>query len=117
MDFPILLLTGQENLVFIPKTMETTYNELIRLNPEQKGYELHIIPKYGHQDVLWGKKADKEIFPIFHRFLEKYGNGGVIVKDVDPVLTSSKTHHTQTENPYVQSQTVEEPDKPLQTSI
>jgi len=84
LDFPILLLTGKENLVFTPKTMETTYNELVRLNPTQKGYDLVLVPGYGHMDILWGKKADKDIFPTFFNFLEKYGNGGVIVKDVTP---------------------------------
>jgi len=75
LNVPILFLTGKDNRLFTPKTMETTFNELVRLNPKVKGqeiYQLEIVKGYGHLDLIWGQNAANDIFPIIETFLQKH---------------------------------------------
>jgi lysosomal acid lipase/cholesteryl ester hydrolase len=65
---PILLTTGDKNLVFADSNIEC-WRRLEAVAPGR--HELKIFPGYGHQDVFMGKDAGRDVFPQMLDFLER----------------------------------------------
>ncbi|MGR8933057.1 MAG: alpha/beta fold hydrolase [Gammaproteobacteria bacterium] len=70
-ETPVLLVTGQENQLFIDSNI-VCYERLQKIVPGR--HELHVFPKYGHADVIIGKNTATEIFPRFLQFLQQHQN-------------------------------------------
>jgi hypothetical protein len=64
----VTLITGARNRLWHRNSIDLMYEWLTqgRLRP---GYRVqkHILPNYGHQDLLWGKKAPADVY----EFIEK----------------------------------------------
>lgn len=55
------LFTGEQNRAFLPQSQRATY---AFLNEHQPGrHTLHVIPGYGHADVIVGHRAYVDVFP------------------------------------------------------
>jgi len=68
---PITLIHGSENNFFLPEGTRLTYDFLREANGAEL-YARHVIPGYAHMDCFIGKNADKDVFPILLRELEKH---------------------------------------------
>lgn len=104
MDFPVLFLHGQENVVFDEESARRSCEEFQRANPNVP-YGLAIVPKYAHYDCIVGWNAEVDVFPRVTDFLrnpasadpalasgDEAGSGVVstlvMVPEVGPWLTS-----------------------------
>ncbi len=67
-ETPVLFMTGQENNVFTDSNI-VCHQRLEKLVPGR--HELHVFPRYGHQDVFMGKHCDKDIFPELLQFIQR----------------------------------------------
>jgi lysosomal acid lipase/cholesteryl ester hydrolase len=65
---PVLLTTGDTNLVFADSNVEC-WRRLEAVAPGR--HELKVFPGYGHQDVFMGKDASRDVFPQMLDFLER----------------------------------------------
>ncbi|MCC7297554.1 MAG: GMC family oxidoreductase N-terminal domain-containing protein [Bacteroidia bacterium] len=63
LDLPITFIHGELNQVFDPASTEETYNQLVS-QMGNKNYKRVVIPEYGHNDCMYGKDADKDVFPV-----------------------------------------------------
>ena len=68
---PILLISGEKDAFVPPKTVKKTYE---RIGSAEKRWINFSIPEgystnYGHADLLLGKNAYQEVFPIIRDFL------------------------------------------------
>lgn len=70
-ETPVLFMTGQENHVFTDSNIEC-HQRLEGICPGR--HELHVFPRYGHQDVFMGKDCDKDIFPRLLQFLQQHSH-------------------------------------------
>ncbi|MDR7275777.1 alpha/beta fold hydrolase [Catenuloplanes atrovinosus] len=61
-DARIVLLAGAHNLCFLPESQRRTFSWLERHAPGR--HALHVLPDYGHLDVLLGRHADRDVFPL-----------------------------------------------------
>ena len=68
---PILFMTGENNKVFTDSNIEC-HRRLEDIVPGR--HELHVFPKYGHQDVFMGKNVAQDIFPRLLEFLKEHGH-------------------------------------------
>jgi cholesterol oxidase len=68
-ETPVLFMTGEENRVFADSNVYC-YQKLEELVPGR--HELHVFPRYGHQDVFMGKTNHVDIFPRLLKFLDKH---------------------------------------------
>ncbi len=61
----VTLITGEDNRLWHRRSINEMYQWLIR-GPQKLPYEVHmtVIPKYAHQDLLWGKEAENDVFSI-----------------------------------------------------
>ncbi len=66
----VTLITGDRNRLWHRNSIDYMYEWLTqgRLRNEYV-VEKHILPDYGHQDLLWGKEAPKCVYPIIKRGL------------------------------------------------
>ncbi|MBI1890428.1 MAG: alpha/beta fold hydrolase [Burkholderiales bacterium] len=64
---PILLTQGQDNRVFVDANIRC-HERLEKIVPGR--HQLHVYPKYGHQDIFMGKNAATDIFPRMIQFLK-----------------------------------------------
>lgn len=71
-ETPILLITGQENKIFLDSNI-VCHERLDKLAPSR--HELKVFPGYGHQDVFMGKNNHLDVFPILVEFLHRHSNG------------------------------------------
>jgi cholesterol oxidase len=60
---PLAFVHGAESEAFRPGGTETTVAELRTGNPGSP-VSLHLIPDYGHLDLVIGKNADNDVFPL-----------------------------------------------------
>ena len=61
-DARFVLLAGEDNECFLPESQQRTFDFLDGHRP---GYHtLHRIPGYGHLDVLFGRNAVRDTYPI-----------------------------------------------------
>jgi hypothetical protein len=66
-DARFTLLAGAENRCFLPSGQQRTHRWLEARRPGV--HELHLIPGYTHMDMLFGRQADREVFPRIVRAL------------------------------------------------
>ncbi|MBK6641225.1 MAG: hypothetical protein IPG39_08265 [Bacteroidetes bacterium] len=69
---PTTFIHGQENKVFDPESTLITYNKLIALNGDDY-YARHVIEGYGHNDCLYGKNSNVDVFPLALHAIEMQG--------------------------------------------
>ncbi|HXR53407.1 MAG TPA: hypothetical protein VN793_00025, partial [Acidimicrobiales bacterium] len=66
---PITLVSGSENLVWVPESTERTYSLLVdKLG--QDPVRRVVLDGYGHQDVFIGAEAARDTFPTVLEHLE-----------------------------------------------
>lgn len=68
-ETPVLFMTGENNHVFTDSNIEC-HKRLEAIVPGR--HELHVFPRYGHQDVFMGGTVDRDIFPRLLEFLNKH---------------------------------------------
>jgi cholesterol oxidase len=68
---PILLLQGQENLVFADSNIRC-HQRLEKIVPGR--HRMHVVPGYGHQDIFMGKDAAADVFPHLVSFLREHAH-------------------------------------------
>jgi cholesterol oxidase len=69
---PVTLVSGQDNLVWVPESTERTYVAIAdALGTEQ--VRRVVIDGYGHQDVFIGANAARDTFPVVLEHLERSG--------------------------------------------
>lgn len=61
-DTRITLITGRSNQLWHRESIDQMY-EWLR-NQTRGQHRKHVIPRYGHQDLLWGVDACRDIFPL-----------------------------------------------------
>ena len=67
-DARFVLLAGRDNKCFLPESQERTFAFLEGHRP---GYHaLRVLPGYGHLDVLFGRNADRDTYPVILKGLE-----------------------------------------------
>lgn len=71
-ETPVLFMTGEINNVFRDSNI-VCYERLQKIVPGR--HELHVFPRYGHQDVFMGGTVAQDIFPRLLEFLEKHRGG------------------------------------------
>jgi len=70
--FPTLFLHGSNNKVFNAESSRLAGAKLARIfevNGVDASAKAHIVPGYGHMDMLFGARAATDVFPILHGFL------------------------------------------------
>ncbi len=67
-ETPVLFITGQQNNVFRDSNV-LCHQRLEQVAPGR--HQLHVFPRYGHQDVFMGKDAHEDVFPTLLLFLQK----------------------------------------------
>jgi hypothetical protein len=68
-DARFALLAGDLNRCFLPIGQRRTHEFLERFGPGRNA--LHVLPGYGHLDVLIGKNAARDTFPVIAGELER----------------------------------------------
>ena len=68
-ETPVLFTTGEINNVFRDSNI-ACHERLEKIVPGR--HQLHVFPKYGHQDVFMGKNCHQDIFPRLVAFLEEH---------------------------------------------
>lgn len=56
------LLAGAHNRAFLPESQRASFDYLERHQPGR--HSLRVLPRYGHSDVFFGKRAHNEVFPL-----------------------------------------------------
>ncbi len=70
LNLPICLIHGSRNACLAPAGARQTYERLVAIHGRGR-YEHHVIRDYGHLDSLIGSQADRDVFPIILKFLER----------------------------------------------
>ncbi len=70
-ETPVLFMTGEVNNVFTDSNI-VCHERLEKIVPGR--HQLHVFPKYGHQDVFMGKNCDRDIFPRLVEFLQEHSS-------------------------------------------
>jgi cholesterol oxidase len=58
----ITLITGRSNQLWHRESVDQMY-EWLR-NETRGAHRKHVLPRYGHQDLLWGVDAARDIYPL-----------------------------------------------------
>ncbi len=69
-ETPILFTTGEVNNVFRDSNI-VCHQSLEKVAPGR--HQLHVFPRYGHQDVFMGKNCHQDIFPRLVQFIRERG--------------------------------------------
>jgi pimeloyl-ACP methyl ester carboxylesterase len=64
----VTLITGALNRLWHRNSIDLMYEWLMR-DTANCCIEKYVLPNYGHQDLLWGKRAPADVFPIIRRGL------------------------------------------------
>jgi len=72
MQLPFLMIHGEENQCYLPKSTEKSLFRLINANGNEY-YDRVIIPDYGHIDCIIGANAVNDVYPHILAHLQKYG--------------------------------------------
>ena len=67
-DARFVLFAGQHNQCFLPDSQRQTYEFLSRYRPNY--HALHVLPTYSHLDVVLGKSAARDVFPLIVQELQ-----------------------------------------------
>ncbi len=70
LKMPITLLSGSENLVWVPASTARSHEVLAALHGEQS-VRRELIEGYGHQDVFIGARASVDAFPTILGHLDR----------------------------------------------
>lgn len=73
----VTLITGALNRLWHRNSIDLMHEWLCRGTPEHlQKFKKHVIPGYGHQDLLWGEQSEISIFPKIKAGLEadRYGD-------------------------------------------
>lgn len=65
----IVLFAGTKNRCFLAESQKKTFDYLENLEPGR--HALHVIDRYSHLDIFFGKDAHKDVFPIMLEELNK----------------------------------------------
>jgi hypothetical protein len=65
----ITLVTSDRNSLWNRDSIDRMYEWLRRDVPADK-LAKHVLPRYGHQDLLWGELASRDVFPKIHEGLK-----------------------------------------------
>lgn len=68
---PISFITGEHNRMFLPRSVELTY-DLLRAANDPGLYTRHVVPGYAHLDCWLGENASRDVFPIALAELEPH---------------------------------------------
>jgi cholesterol oxidase len=68
---PISFITGEHNRMFLPRGLAATHDHLRAANGDDHRYTHHVIPDYAHLDLWLGRDAERDVFPIVLRELER----------------------------------------------
>jgi pimeloyl-ACP methyl ester carboxylesterase len=60
-SMPVTLITGERNTLWHRESIDRMHEWL--LSNGHKGAVKHVIPGYAHQDLLWGKRSAREVYP------------------------------------------------------
>ncbi|HEY0845512.1 MAG TPA: alpha/beta fold hydrolase [Noviherbaspirillum sp.] len=69
MKTPILFLQGQDNRVFADSNIRC-HERLETIVPGR--HRLHVVPRYGHQDIFMGRNVADDVFPHLISFLREH---------------------------------------------
>lgn len=58
----VTLITGELNRLWHRNSIDLMHEWLCRGSGSDK-YQKHVLSSYGHQDLLWGRKASKDVYP------------------------------------------------------
>lgn len=61
-DARFALFAGADNRCFLPQSQQRTYDFLDGHAPGR--HSLTIVPGYGHLDIFFGARADRDVFPL-----------------------------------------------------
>ncbi|MCC6642077.1 MAG: hypothetical protein IT386_13035, partial [Deltaproteobacteria bacterium] len=66
----LLLLTGERNSLWHRRSIDRMYDWVVR-GPGGRALPVtrRVLRGYGHQDLLWGRRAAEEVFPSIERAL------------------------------------------------
>ena len=67
---PVSFITGEHNRMFVPRGLAATH-ELLSAANGPDGYAHHVVPGYAHLDLWLGRDAERDVFPIVLRELER----------------------------------------------
>jgi cholesterol oxidase len=71
LDLPITFLHGDRNLVWLPQSSADTFDLLSQMfGPHQ--YARHTFAEHGHQDLIMGSSAPRDVFPRILEHLEHW---------------------------------------------
>lgn len=59
----ITLITGQQNRLWLHQSVDRMYRWLCD-NLDPRRITRHVLPRYGHQDLVWGVNAQEDVFPL-----------------------------------------------------
>lgn len=84
---PILIAGGKADNIALPEALRYAYNHV---SSEDKTYRLFgrtnaYSIDYGHNDVVIGKRATREVLPYISRWLAKRSSGTRLPADADPM--------------------------------
>jgi alpha-beta hydrolase superfamily lysophospholipase len=65
----VTLITGTENGIWHPDSIHRMHEHLMS-GTARRSYK-HVLRGYGHQDLLWGKHAARDVFPRIEQGLEQ----------------------------------------------
>lgn len=61
----VTLITGKENRLWHRRSIGEMYQWLIRRSANGSAeIQMKVISGYGHQDLLWGRKSETDVFPV-----------------------------------------------------
>jgi cholesterol oxidase len=58
----VTLVTGKSNQLWHRESVDKMY-EWLR-NETRAEHRKHVLPHYGHQDLLWGRSATRDVYPL-----------------------------------------------------
>ena len=66
----VTLITGALNRLWHRDSIDLMYEWLCRCSPASwPRFTKHVLPTYGHQDLLWGRDSAKDVFPLIEQGL------------------------------------------------
>jgi pimeloyl-ACP methyl ester carboxylesterase len=67
---PVSFITGEHNRMFVPRGLAATHELLSAANGPDR-YAHHVVPGYAHLDLWLGRDAERDVYPIVLRELER----------------------------------------------
>ncbi len=71
LNIPVCFIHGALNRTFLPTSTRKTYR-LLRRRFGASQYSHHVIPEYGHIDCIYGKDAQRDVYPLIRAHLDRY---------------------------------------------